>query len=89
VNIKPESVALIWDSADVSGSLGKLRSYVESESTKAIEWGWLRAMGRQVLYFRESGFSREQADMMGLIADQFDWNEPEKHIPDAISKWLK
>lgn len=37
-NIKPEPVALIWDSADVSGSLGKLRNYVESESTKAIEW---------------------------------------------------
>jgi hypothetical protein len=38
VNIKAESVALIWDSADVPGSLGKLRSYVENEATKAIEW---------------------------------------------------
>jgi hypothetical protein len=37
-DIKPESVALIWDSADVSGSLGKLRNYVENESKKAIEW---------------------------------------------------
>jgi hypothetical protein len=37
-NIKPEPVALIWDSVDVSGSLGKLRNYVENVSTKAIEW---------------------------------------------------
>lgn len=37
-NIKPESGALIWDSADLQGSLGKLRSYVENEATKAIEW---------------------------------------------------
>lgn len=37
-NIKPESVVLVWDSADLPGSLGKLRSYVENESTKAIEW---------------------------------------------------
>jgi hypothetical protein len=55
----------------------------------AMEWGWMRAMGRQVLYLRESGFSRERADMMGLIADQFYWNEPEKHIPGVISRWLK
>lgn len=38
VNIQPESIGLVWDSADLPGSLGKLRSYVENEAAKAIEW---------------------------------------------------
>jgi hypothetical protein len=54
-----------------------------------MEWGWMRAMGRNVLYLRESAFSKERADVMGLIADAFDWNEPETHIPEVISRWLK
>jgi hypothetical protein len=29
---------------------------------------------------------RERADMMGLMADRFVWNEPEKHISDVINK---
>jgi hypothetical protein len=55
----------------------------------AMEWGWMRAMGKHVLYLREATFSKERADVMGLIADQFEWKDPKKDIPDAISRWLK
>jgi hypothetical protein len=40
VNIKPESSSLTWDGTDLTASLGKLRSYVANEATKAIEWSF-------------------------------------------------
>jgi hypothetical protein len=45
----------------------------------------MRAM-RKVLYLSGCDFSKERANMMGLMADRFAWNEPEKHISDVINK---
>lgn len=54
----------------------------------ALEWGWMRYMRKNVLYLREQRFSKERADMMGFIADEFIWDDPEGHIPLAVEDWL-
>lgn len=54
----------------------------------AMEWGWMRALGRDVLYLRESSFSQDRADISGLITDPFVWEQPEGGICQAISTWL-
>jgi hypothetical protein len=55
----------------------------------AFEWGWMRGMGKDVLYLGEQTFKHQRADWGGLIVDRFSWKEPEKTIPDAIRKWLQ
>jgi len=55
----------------------------------AMEWGWMRALGRDVLYLREMAFSQERADISGLITAEFSWDIPEPGISEAVGKWLK
>jgi len=49
----------------------------------AMEWGWMRAMGRPVIFLVEKDF-KLRGDVEGLIREQFDWNDPEGTIPGAI-----
>jgi hypothetical protein len=37
-----------------------------------MEWGWMRGMGRDVLYLVEKDFKKQRADRGGLI-DQSKW----------------
>jgi hypothetical protein len=55
----------------------------------AMEWGWMRGMGRDVLYLVEKDFKRERADWGGLIESPFDWANPEPDIKAGIEGWLK
>lgn len=55
----------------------------------AVEWGWMRGMGKDVLYLEEQSFHHQRADWSGLIVDKFVWKEPEKKIPGAIQSWLE
>lgn len=55
----------------------------------AMEWGWMRGMGRNVLYLVEKGFGRLRADWGGLIEGPFDWNSPEQDIPGHVQPWLR
>jgi len=55
----------------------------------AMEWGWMRGMGREVLYLVEKDFKRERADWGGLIQNSFDWVNPEPDIMAGIAAWLK
>jgi hypothetical protein len=55
----------------------------------AMEWGWMRGMGRNVLYLVERGFGRLRADWGGLIEGPFEWNSPEQDIPAHIQHWLR
>jgi hypothetical protein len=55
----------------------------------ALEWGWMRGMGRQVLYLGERNFAHGRADLSGLIKYHFDWARPEDHIPSHVSNWLR
>jgi hypothetical protein len=55
----------------------------------AMEWGWMRGMGRDVLYLVEKGFRRARADWGGLIQDEFDWANPGPAIKAAVEAWLR
>lgn len=54
----------------------------------AMEWGWMRGMGRNVLYLVEQGFKKQRADWGGLIEAPFDWDDPEPGIRAAVQAWL-
>jgi len=55
----------------------------------AMEWGWMRGMGRNVLYLVENDFKRERADWGGLIQSPFDWTNPGPDIKAGVEAWLK
>jgi hypothetical protein len=61
----------------------------ELNSNVAMEWGWMRGMGRNVLYLVEKGFKKERADWGGLIEHRFDWTDPEPDIKVGVEAWLK
>jgi hypothetical protein len=54
----------------------------------AMEWGFMRALNRDVLYLAEKSFEKERADWKGLISETFDWNTPHADIEKAIKQWL-
>jgi hypothetical protein len=55
----------------------------------SMEWGWMRGMGRRVLYLVEKDFKLQRADWSGLIESPFEWDNPVPEIQAAISAWLK
>lgn len=55
----------------------------------AMEWGWMRGMGRNVLYLMEKHFDRGRADWGGLLQNQFDWANPRPDIEAGVEAWLK
>lgn len=54
----------------------------------AMEWGWMRAMKKDILYLVEKGAKETPADIMGLIKGRFDWDNPEADIPRLIAENL-
>jgi len=54
----------------------------------AMEWGWMRGMGRSVLYLIEKDFKLERADWGGLLRGPFDWDDPLPGIASAVRGWL-
>jgi hypothetical protein len=55
----------------------------------AMEWGWMRGMGRSVLYLVEKDFKKARADWGGLIESPFDWANPVADIQASVTTWLK
>lgn len=55
----------------------------------AMEWGWMRGMGRNVLYLVEKEFKKQRADWGGLIERSFEWANPEPDVKAAVEAWLK
>jgi hypothetical protein len=53
----------------------------------AMEWGWMRAMGKRVLFLQEANFSHGRADLAGLRCWKFDWQNPEAEIYSAVDQW--
>lgn len=53
-----------------------------------MEWGFLRAFGRPVLYLEEMSFKKQRADWHGLIKHSFKWDEPEEDVQSAVADWL-
>jgi hypothetical protein len=87
--------ASLWDNVELH-LLGCSRgiAIVEDKYTKelnpnvAMEWGWMRGLGKDVLYLVEEEFAHERADWSGLLHDSFPWGDPLSAIDEAIAKWL-
>lgn len=54
-----------------------------------MEWGWLRAMKKPVLFLIEKDFENLRADLSGLLSDTFPWDTPEASIGDAVTAFLE
>jgi hypothetical protein len=55
----------------------------------SMEWGWMRGMGKEVLFLVENNFQQNRADLSGLLKHNFSWENPEGDIEQAIKSWLK
>ena len=54
----------------------------------ALEWGWMLGMGREVIFLKEKDFAKGRADWNGRISHEFDWDNPEPGIREAIRNRL-
>jgi hypothetical protein len=54
----------------------------------AMEWGWMRGMGKQVLFLVEKNFKNFRADLGDLLKETFSWDNPEPDISKVIKGWL-
>ncbi len=92
---EPKKHDWIWDNVELY-LLGCSRgiAIVEDKFKKelnpnvAMEWGWMRGMGRPVLALKENHFRHQRADWAGLIEDNFDWDNPEPALKTAIEGFL-
>lgn len=87
---------ILWDNVELY-LLGCVRGIAIAEDkylpelnpNVAMEWGWMRGMGRNVLYLVEKDFKKQRADWGGLIEHQFDWANPAPDIKAGVEAWLK
>lgn len=86
---------LLWDNVELyllgsSRGIAILESKYKPELNPnvAMEWGWMRGMGRHILPLVEEDFAYQRADWGGLIESRFDWNNPEDSIRPAVKAWL-
>lgn len=87
---------LLWDNVELY-LLGCLRGIAvvedkylpELNPNVAMEWGWMRGMGKRVLYLAEQDFDRERADLSGLLKDQFSWTDPGPGIRQVVATFLQ
>ncbi|HKU73692.1 MAG TPA: hypothetical protein VJR02_07220 [Pyrinomonadaceae bacterium] len=87
---------ILWDNVELY-LLGCVRGIAivedkylpELNPNVAMEWGWMRGMGRNVLYLVEKDFKKQRADWGGLIEAQFDWANPAPDIKAGVEAWLK
>lgn len=54
----------------------------------AMEWGWMRAMGKRVCFLRERGFNNFRADLGDLLNETFDWDDPDPGVRAAVAGWF-
>jgi hypothetical protein len=86
---------LLWDNVELY-LLGSSRGVAILESkykpelnpNVAMEWGWMRGMGRQILPLVEKDFGYRRADWGGLIESVFEWSNPEASVKKAVKDWL-
>jgi hypothetical protein len=86
---------ILWDNVELyllgcgSGvAIVESKYRPELNPNVAMEWGWMRGMGKNVLYLLEESFSQQRADWSGLSEERFPWVSPEDAIKKAIEKWL-
>lgn len=86
---------LLWDNVELyllgsSRGIALLESKYKPELNPnvAMEWGWMRGMGRQILPLVEDAFEYRRADWGGLIEHRFAWDNPAASIPATVRTWL-
>jgi hypothetical protein len=55
----------------------------------AMEWGWMRAMRKPVLWLIEKDAKAVPVDVAGLIRVRFDWLNPQADIPALITSYFQ
>jgi nucleoside 2-deoxyribosyltransferase len=59
----------------------------------ALEYGFMNALGRQVLLLVEKDFKHRRADIMGTLGKSFEWSPDEalmkQTVTAAIDAWMK
>jgi hypothetical protein len=55
----------------------------------AMEWGWMRAMRKPVLWLIEKDANAVPVDVAGLIRARFDWLNPQADIPTLIKNYFQ
>jgi hypothetical protein len=91
----PPFHALLWDNVELF-LLGSSRAVAILESkykpelnpNVAMEWGWMRGMGRSILPLVENEFTYQRADWGGLLESRFAWDNPDTDINKAVTTWL-
>jgi hypothetical protein len=85
----------LWDNIEVyllacSRGVAIVESKYKDELNPNVtmEWGWMRGMGRDVLYLVEGSFDHARADLGGLLQDRFQWDSPAADIDRAVRNWL-
>jgi len=58
----------------------------------ALEYGFMRALGKTVVFFEESGFAHRRADIFGTLSKRFTWTSDaqrlESSIVAALDSWM-
>jgi len=55
----------------------------------ALEWGWMKGMGKKVFFLMEEKFAHGRADWQGLVSKTFSWGSPDNGVKQAILTWLR
>ena len=64
------------------------RSANEFNPNVALEYGFMRALGKQVLLLKDRKFEKIRADILGSVWIGFDISDVEVSIKSAIGQWL-
>ncbi|MGA2238114.1 MAG: polyprenyl diphosphate synthase [Candidatus Bathyarchaeia archaeon] len=54
----------------------------------SLEVGYMMALGKHVCLLKDKNLQTLHADLLGKLYKSFDPQDPEKTIPDELSKWL-
>lgn len=54
----------------------------------ALEWGWMKGMGKRVFFLMEESFANGRADWQGLLSARFSWSAPAQGLRRTIGDWL-
>ena len=88
--------SILWDNVELYLVCCRLgiaiiedRYKPELNPNVALESGWMRGMGKDVLYLMEKDFDHNRADWSGFLTYSFSWDDPEDDIKRHVKQWLK
>jgi hypothetical protein len=87
----PPYFELLWDNVEAyllccghGVAIVEDKCRVELNPNVTMEWGWMRAFKKNVLFLVENDFKHLRADESGIIQAAFSWNDPLPGIAAAI-----